>query len=512
VLLLGVFAAGALSMRPDTVAHMRSEPAGSKGAHRAATFDPQLVGPDPEARAFADAAGAKGRGRPNIVLVTTDDMTLSDLRFMPVARRLLGAEGVTFDRFLSPDPLCCPARAAILTGQWGHNNGVKSNQAPYDYAALQAGTALPVWLHRAGYRTAFTGKYLNGFGTRGPRQPGWDYWDATMAGQYSYQPFAMANNKKKPTRYDDINNVDYINFRVNRLIDQWAPKAKPFFIWASQLAPHNRILNGKSRPTALPAHRYRHAFRGKRSPSLRDPAYDEFDLNDKNVYVRGAPMVTSRKVNQIFRSRIRSLQAVDDGIAQLVSRLKAHHVLDNTYIVFTSDNGFLMGEHRLIEKNLPYAQSIGVPLLIRGPDVPRGEHRDQLATMVDLAPTFAEVANAQPLVQTDGQSLLPVLERDLPLRETVLIQAGPAKQAASADGWFWRGVTTGRYTYARYYADGFEELFDHDYDRAEVASVVADPAYAAVLAELRRRTEVLGACAGAAECSATFPALPTPGS
>ncbi|HRI99006.1 MAG TPA: sulfatase, partial [Nocardioides sp.] len=474
----------------------------------------QLAGPDPDARAFADPQGRTGKDRPNIVLILTDDMIKSDLRYMPITRRVLGRAGVTFDQALSPHPLCCPARAAILTGQYAQNNGVKSNQAPYDYEALRPGTALPVWLHRAEYRTAFTGKYLNGFTSRGPRQPGWDYWDATMKNVYAYTPFATAQNKPEPTWHRNINITDYTNHRVTGLIDQWAPQRKPFFIWASYVAPHGRIVDGAghSSSKAYPPERFLSKFTHAQSPSLRDPAFDETAVSDKNAFVRGEKVIPREKINDVFRSRVRALQAVDEGVGRIVARLRAHHELDNTYLFFTSDNGFLLGEHRLLTKNVPYAQSIGVPMLARGPGIPRGEHRSQRALMIDLAPTFADIANAQPLVTQDGASLLPTLERDQPLRETVLIQAGPTRQGEAAAGWWWRGVTTDPYTYAHFFAEGFEELYDHTVDPAETDNLAGDPAYAEILAELRRRTDLLGLCAGERSCSQSFPPLPAPAS
>ena len=463
-----------------------------------------------------DGASAEGdlADRPNIVLISTDDMTYSDLRWMPVVRRLLTDQGVSYDRALSAHPLCCPARAAILTGQYAQNNGVKSNQAPYNYEAFQQDTALPVWLQNAGYRTAFTGKYLNGFGTNGPRQPGWDWWDPTMIGQYAYTPFQMYNNGD-PQWYPHINNVDYINERVTTLVDEWAGSDRPFFIWASQVAPHGAHVGSgsdlDSAAQALPPERYANAFPRAQSPSLDDPAYAESDVSDKNAIVRSKDVAPRDKVNEIFRSRIRSLQAVDDGVEQLVAELRETGELDDTYIMFTSDNGFLLGEHNLITKNVPYRQSLRVPLVIRGPGIPAGEVRRQYAEMIDLAPTIADIAGATPLVRVDGVSLLGSLTADDPLRNTILIQAGPSKQTDDGGaGWWWRGVTTDRYTYADFYGEGLVELYDHLRDPAETTNVSGDPRYAGVESELRRRLELLSPCAGPAACSRPFARPPNP--
>jgi len=451
--------------------------------------------------------------RPNIVLISTDDMTATDLRWMPVTRELLMREGVSFERALSPHPLCCPARAAILTGQYAQNNGVKSNQAPYNFAALQIETTLPVWLHNAGYRTAFTGKFLNGFGVDGARQPGWDFWDPTMIGHYAYTPFQMYNDGNRRW-YTQINNVDYINQTTARLVEAWAGQDQPFFIWASHVAPHGRLDEANGHPSsavALPPKRYRDAFPDVQSPSLIDPGYTSDDVSDNNSLVQSKYKPSVDTINEVFRSRIRSLQAVDDGIEMLIAELEQSGELDNTYVMFTSDNGYLLGEHHLVTKNVPYRQSLRVPLIVRGPGVPQGVTREQRALMIDLAPTIAEIAGADPLVEVDGVSLLPALREDAQVRDTVLIQAGPSKQTDDdGTGWWWRGVTTSRYTYAHFYADGLEELYDRKTDEAENVNLSIDPRYAGVLAELRRRTEVLGNCAGADECSQDFGPDPVP--
>jgi arylsulfatase A-like enzyme len=475
-----------------------------------------LAGPPvAQGRDVAEPAAAReGKGRPNILLITTDDQTLSDLRWMPKTRKLLGRQGVTFPNALSPHPICCPARAAILTGQYAQNNGVRSNQGKYAFAGLKRRTTLPVWLKRAGYRTAFTGKYLNGYGTQGRPQPGWGWFDPTIVGQYNYNDYVMYRNGN-PKSYHGLHNVDYINGEVERLVREWSPGSKPFFIWASHVAPHGRLDPAKGIPTSavpLAPKRYRGKFRNTRSPSLRDRAFNEADISDKNAWLRrkrphGLPV---RKVNHTFRERIRTLQAVDQGVGRAVRALRLAGELDNTYVVFTSDNGFLMGEHRLMTKNLPYQQSIRVPLLMRGPKVPHGKRRAQLATMIDLAPTFADIAGARPNLKVDGVSLLPTLRRSRPLRDNVLIQAGPHSPPDRPYGWWWRGVTTPRYTYAYFHAEGFEELYDRRYDPAETTNVAGHPFYRRTVAELRRRAVALKYCAGAASCSRRWPGVPGP--
>ncbi len=450
--------------------------------------------------------------RPNVVLILTDDMTMSDLKWMPRTRKLLGRKGVTFPHMLSPHPLCCPARGAILTGQYAQNNHVKANQGKYAFAALDSRHTLPVWLNRAGYRTAFTGKYLNGFGRRGRSQPGWTWFDPSIGGQYAYEGYKMYRNGN-PVYYHALNNVDYVNNETQRLIREWAPSPQPFFIFASHVAPHGRVDPDTHQATAVayPPERYRSQFNRTKSPSLRDQAFNE-DISDKSRWLRKkhAKKVNVRHINNIFRTRIQSLQGVDQGVARIVQELRSAGELDNTLIMFTSDNGFLLGEHRLITKNVPYQQSLSVPLLMRGPGVPRGIKRTGFALMIDLAPTIAAVAGARPDLLVDGKSLMPTIRTRKALRSTVLIQAGPQEQVDRKYGWWWRGVTTGRYTYAYFYAERFEELYDHRFDPAETTNLAKHPYYRRTINELRKRTAALKSCAGASSCSRQFGGVPGP--
>lgn len=477
-----------------------------------------MLAGQPVAQGSAVAARAQeaqpATDRPNIILISTDDMTASDLQWMPRTRKLLGRSGVTFPNALSPHPLCCPARAAILTGQYAQNNGVRSNQGRLAFPALSTRRTLPVWLDRAGYRTAFTGKYLNGFGTRGRSQPGWDWFDPTINGQYNYELYEMYRNGQ-PRYYNGLNNVDYVNNEVERLVQEWAPQPQPFFIWASHVAPHGRLdpANGiRSTAEPLPPTRYLHKFKRTNPPSMRSNAFNERDISDKTSWLRRkrAEPLNVGHVKRVFRARIRSLQGVDQGVARTIKALRRTGEIDNTYVVFTSDNGFLLGEHRLLTKNVPYWQSIRVPLLMRGPGVPHGAQRKGLATMIDLAPTIADLAGARPNLKVDGVSLMPTIRRMKGLRSTVLIQAGPQQPEDRRHGWWWRGVTTGRYTYAFYYAERFEELYDHVRDPAETRNLADHPFYARTLSALRHRTQELRSCAGPASCSRRYPGVPGP--
>jgi arylsulfatase A-like enzyme len=256
-------------------------------------------------------------------------------------------------------------------------------------------------------------------------------------------------------------------------------------------------------------------FRHVRPPSFDDPAFLERDLSDKPAYMAKVGHPSRDALRILFRRRIQALQAVDDAVASTVAALSESGVLANTYIFFTSDNGYLMGEHDYRGKVLAFEESLQVPLLVRGPGLPEDVVRHDTVATVDLAPTFVSIAEAQATVPMDGRNLLPVLQRPAAHGwETILVQAGPREgtplDATGADpsGWFFRGVRTKRYTfvdYPRYRT----ELYDRRTDPAQLRNVAGLPKYRAVRRALARRTTVLSDCAGDS-CHRTFAPVPAP--
>ena len=201
---------------------------------------------------------------------------------------------------------------------------------------------------------------------------------------------------------------------------------------------------------------------------------------------------------------MRSLQAVDRAVASLVDTLAEQGVLDDTYIVFSSDNGYSLGEHRFVGKDVLTDEALQVPLLVRGPGIAPGSTSDLPVTLVDLPATFAALTGVSPGWQVDGTSLAPTLHGDeQTFRDTTLIQTG----RTLGDGWSHRGVRTERYLYGTDGTDGF--LYDHLVDPDEMVNVIDDPAYAAVRAALDLRRIELVECAGWT-CNQVFGALPEP--
>jgi arylsulfatase A-like enzyme len=430
--------------------------------------------------------------RPNIILITTDDMTRGDLRWMPRTRRLLQARGATVTDFIANEPMCCPSRAEILTGEYGQNNGVHANDAaPWGgYKALvQRLDHIGSWLRTAGYHTALVGKYLNGWELTARPDRGWTFFDPMLRRVYS--PFGQtmfANGR--PHRFRGVYTGHLITRLTDRLIQRYSKSRAPFFIWSSQIAPHDMNVGGQWGPP-VPAPRDRTAYPAALPPSLSDPAFDEVDVTDKPAYVQRRPPVAVQRVIALHRARIRSLQAVDQQVGATVAALRRTGELRRTYLFFTSDNGFMLGEHRLVDiKNVPYLPSLGVPLLVRGPGVPAGVSRPALYGMVDLAPTFLALARAAANRPLDGRSMLGTLRHGAPGYGSYLIQAGSA-----GEDWWWRGILSTRYEYVRY-SDGFEELYDLFRDPAQLTNVAADPAYGLVKQLLAARLAALQECSG----------------
>jgi arylsulfatase A-like enzyme len=189
-----------------------------------------------------------------------------------------------------------------------------------------------------------------------------------------------------------------------------------------------------------------------RAPSLSKPSFNEEHIADKpNYFEKGK--VSSAHMQRLFTERIQSLRSVDDAVGKLVSTLRETGELDSTVILFTSDNGYQLGEHRYAGKNAPYEESLQVPLLARGPGVPVGKTVNQTATIVDLAATFLDLGNATAGRTQDGRSLMPILN-GAGGYGTHLIQAGARNRA-----WLFRGVRTSRWTYVRHYTSEIE-LYD----------------------------------------------------
>jgi N-acetylglucosamine-6-sulfatase len=436
---------------------------------------------------------------PNVVVVMTDDQALDTMRAMPRTRGLLGRKGVTFENAVVSFPLCCPSRASFLTGQYAHNHGVLDNGAPRGgYERLDADHTLPVWLSRAGYRTTFVGKFLNGYG-EGDRAreipPGWSDWYG-LPSKAKRAPFDFPLNENgKLVEYGDAEGdykTDVLADKAVSFIRDRARGKRPFFLWAATPAPH--VDYGLSEDTDRnpePAPRDRGRFEGKRPPKRK--SVNEKDVSDKPRFIRSRSRLQPEQraeIDKVYVSQLESLVAVDRMVQRIVTELRRQGELGRTVVMFTSDNGYLRGQHRLDSgKANPYEEAIRVPLLIRGPGFPEGIRDRRLVGNVDLAPTIMGLAGAEPDVEVDGRSILP-FERAYGGDRAVLLEVYGRSHGRFV------GVRTRRYVYADY--DGRdEELYDLKRDPEQLESVHDDPRYAGARARLSARLEQLRGCAGA---------------
>ena len=451
-----------------------------------------VVAVAPRLAATADPA----RDRPNVVVILTDDQTLAMLDTMPSTRQLIGGEGLTFSEAIAPYPLCCPSRATLLTGQYATNHGVTTNttdrhatpamEAAYD--GLER-ASLPISLQDAGYFTGFVGKYLNGYLPDPQTPPGWDDWRAvTNFTTYQNTTLSVNGDGLEQPRYM----TDVLADETVAMIERASAVDRPFFVQLSTYAPHSSSQG----PTW--AHRHADLFRGVRAP--RTPSFGEADVRDKLRPQPPLGRTTTARIDRHWRASLRSLQAVDEAVARVVGSLRATGELENTMIVFTSDNGYFYGEHRYThEKYLPYEPSIRVPFLVAGPMVPaedRGETVGLPVAGIDLVPTVLHYARGRMPVPMDGVSLHDVLEGARPrawAAERHLLLYGRRTNGCSCAPDY-SGVRTTRWMYWR--SEFGDELYDLEADPDELTNLADRPDHRAVVRELDSARRALLSCQG----------------
>jgi arylsulfatase A-like enzyme len=433
---------------------------------------------------------------PNIVFVLVDDMRADDLAYMPATRRLLADGGVEFSRAYAVNPLCCPSRASILTGQYAHNTGVMTNNPPDGgFTSFDDRQTIATWLDSAGYTTGYLGKYLNHYPNTEYMPPGWDIWQAMTKGTYDYfgpSTYNVNGTLEERTGYQS----DVLTEMATTFVRERT--GAPYFLFLSYVAPHGGTdADGRWIPPT-PAPRHESAYDGVQVP--QDASYNEKRVADKPQSLQQPLMSTTdeKKMRARHEHRLESLLAVDDGVQALVATLRATGQLDNTYLVFTSDNGNFQGEHRYpLGKGLHYEPVSKVPLLVRGPGLPVGEQRRQVVGLHDLAPTFlgwAAAAAPEDFV-IDGADLMPLLtDATLGTGRDLLIE-GRSHEAAWQE---YDAIRANRWKYVEY-VTGEVEMYNLSKDPAETENLAGRPRRAARQAVLADRLAAVRACVGA-EC------------
>ena len=387
------------------------------------------------AAALAGSAGSANRGpaphpvRPNIVLIQADDQTMNQFPGPDMARtrRLLIQRGTEFTDYTATTAECCPSRASLITGQYAHNNGVTSNQV--GYTGLKGkGDVLPVWLRRSGYRTMHVGaKYLNFYREfAGPKvAPGWSNW-FTVLSHTRYYDYTLSNDgnrgRRGHRRRDYITRV--LAKEAHRLIDEYAPQQRPFYLQLDEGAPHVTRTDdphGKCDLKAIPDPRDEGKF--SHAPLPDPPSFNEEDMSDKPGFLRRAPRlgpIAKERLRAKWRCAVASLIGVDRSVKQVFDAIRRSGELDRTVFIYVSDNGLFYGEHRLSKgKVFPYEEAIRMPLVMRIPKpyrdgAPRSERIHEPVANIDLAPTILQLAHAKPCAwgecrTMDGRSLMPLL-------------------------------------------------------------------------------------------------------
>jgi N-acetylglucosamine-6-sulfatase len=423
---------------------------------------------------------------PNIVFVLTDDLSWNLVRYLPQVQKLQ-SQGLTFNDYVVTDSLCCPSRSSIFTGRFPHDTGVYTNGGNdggfnYFHSHGEEAQTFATALQANGYRTAMMGKYLNGYQPANPQggtqpyvPPGWNEWDVAGNGypEFNYnlnENHSVVHYGSTPTDYL----TDVLAGKGTAFINSSARAHTPFMLEVATFAPHAPYT---------PAPRDANDFPGLSAP--QGPAFDTLPTDAPPWLASRTPLTAAEKqtIDVAFRKRAQAVQAVDDLIATVRSALATAGVADNTYIVFSSDNGYHMGEYRLNPgKMTAFDTDIRVPLVVTGPRVPAGKVSDAAVANIDLAPTFAQVGGAPIPDTVDGRSLLPLLRggSGANWRTANLIEHhGPDTQAddpdlpaaGSGNPPSYEALRTDTYTYVEY-VDGAREYYDLTRDPLELHNTV----------------------------------------
>ena len=362
---------------------------------------------------FNDGSSAEAAdARPNIVVIMSDDQNRGSIQFMPEVADKIANPGVRFTQSVDNVPLCCPSRATFLTGKYAHNHGVWDNNPPdggFDVFQPTYGTNnLGVWLQNAGYYTAFIGKYLNGYGDANPQlvPAGWNSWYGAVGDVQAVYDYQLNENGTLVDYGGGVENFkqDVFTGQAVSVVNERAGASQPFFLWVAYTAPHAAGATPYPQPpadcakTAQPAPRHATAFDSEPLPT--PPDFNETDVSDKPPTVRDLPSLDQAAIDDLerrYRCRLEALQSVDNGVGAIVDALAADQVLDNTLVIFVSDNGIFQGEHRIDDGKTRHYDAAGrVPLVMRGPGIASGMTIDDSVSNADLAPTILDAGDAQP--------------------------------------------------------------------------------------------------------------------
>ncbi len=427
--------------------------------------------------------------KPNLLMVTVDDLSYLDMDYLPQVRKLVERTGVSFSDAVAPTPICVPARASLLTGQYAHNHGARTIEGPHGgYAAFDDSSTLATSLQDAGYSTVLAGKYLNGYGegdTRGDVPPGWDQWRATVdPSTYNFRSPKFNVNGEVIKSKGYSSNV--ITEHAQAGIAAERASGKPWFTWVNYVAPHHGAPSGPDDPKKL--YPGTDAALSVTVPEGRDrgfygnvpiPERPNLFPGDVSGYAKGSPArgrssdLKKKALRIAYQRRIEAVRGLDRNIASLLGSLKKSGELKRTLVVFTSDNGYSAGYHNINGKLWHYDESLRIPVLMSGPGVPRGRTVRTPVTNPDIGATLLAAAGARPPRPLDGIDIMPWLRAPEQVRP---IPVG-GWRVTDGNRRLWYGIRVGSWTYARLHT-GQVEVYDRSSDPYEQRNLAREPAFA----------------------------------
>jgi len=377
---------------------------------------------------------------PNIILIMTDDVSVDlidfvlENRLMPNLQKYLVDEGITFTNSFVTSPACCPSRATSLTGQYPHNNGVWFNKPIFidgklvangGFESFDDSSTVATWLKKVDYNTGYMGKYLNLYHLN-PLYipPGWDNWQAFSSNISRMYNFEVNNNGvivKEKMEYK----TDYLASKAVEFIEE---SDRPFFLYISTSAVHRDKRGGgclayEDKLWFAPSVHPKYNGTLKHMDIPHSPSFNEKNVDDKPPFIKSQHLIENTDcIDFIFKKNAESLLSIDDLVGEIFHALDRKKEMNNTVVIFTSDNGFGFGENRRIGGGHPYEQPIRVPLFIKIPYLDNNTV-NALVTNNDIAPTIVEFAKTKPDIEVDGFSLLPIMkDSSTKLREIFLIE------------------------------------------------------------------------------------------
>ncbi|MCB9146100.1 MAG: sulfatase [Anaerolineales bacterium] len=438
--------------------------------------------------------------RPNIILVMTDDQPYHTVDYMPFVKTELIKNGVQFENGVVTTPLCCPSRSSILSGQYAHNHNVLTNTLPLGGATkFDPSLSFSILMQEVGYRTAYFGKYLNNYEDvqpYGAMPPGWDVWKVFLSKNLSggeeaghmqyYYRFSQSENgaiveyKNNEQSFSaDVvtrNALEFIRDSVN----------EPFFMTVGYYNPHSPYIW---------APRHKDSFRASTNWDwvlYRPPSFNEKDIRDKPDYISDLSPLSEDELNTAHLQILRSLLSVDDGVASIVAALEKAGLDENTIIVYISDNGMTLGDHRFgVTKNCPYESCIKIPFIVYAPGYFEARTDTNLVANIDLYPTFATWAGFDVPETVDGESMAALLEDpSTPWRDEILLEHWPTEDGVGSLIPEFYSIRTHEWKYTEY-STREVELYDLVNDPYELLNVAGKRDYRDIQAELKVRLQEL---------------------